>query len=67
MQEAKEVICAYSIDSINATVDNCSFPDKLKEADVRAIYKKGDPCQIVNYRPISILSAMSKNILTNNQ
>ena len=60
IQEAKEVICPYLTDSINATIDSCIFPDKLKEADVRAIYKKGGSCQIVNYRPINILSAISK-------
>ena len=43
IQEAKEVICPYLTDSINATMDNCVFPKKLKEAEVRAIYKKGGP------------------------
>ena len=60
IQEAKEVICPYLTDCINATMDNCCFPDKLKEADVCAIHKKDDTCQKVNYRPISVLSAMSK-------
>ena len=60
MQEAKEVICPYLADSINAAMDNRVFPEKLKETEVRAIYKKGDTCQIMNYRPISILSALSK-------
>ena len=45
---------------INATMDNCYFPDKLKEADVCAIHKKDDTRQKVNYRPICVLSAMSK-------
>ena len=31
-----------------------------KEVDKHVLYKKGDPYQIVNYRPISFLSAMSK-------
>ena len=60
IQEAKGVICPYLTDSINAAMDNCVFPEKLKEAEVRAIYKKGDPCQISNFWPISILSALSK-------
>ena len=60
IQEAKEVICPYLTDCINATMDNCCFPDKLKEADVCAIHKKDDTCQKVNFRPISVLSAMSK-------
>ena len=60
IQEAKDTICPYLTDCINATIDNCVFPDKLKEAVVCAIYKKGDPGQKGNYRPISILLAMSK-------
>ena len=54
------MICPYLADSINAAMNNCVFPEKLIEAEVRAIYKKGDTCQIMNYRPISILSALSK-------
>ena len=41
IQEAKEVICPYLADHINAAMDNCVFPEKLKEAEVRAIYKLG--------------------------
>ena len=54
------MICPYLTDCINATMDNCCFPDKLKETDVCVIHKKDDRCQKVNYRPISVLSAMSK-------
>ena len=39
IQEAKEVICPYLADSINAAMDICVLPEKLKEAEVRAIYK----------------------------
>ena len=52
IQEAKEVICPYLTDSIYAGTDSCVLLDKLKEADVRAIYTKGDPCPVVNYRRI---------------
>ena len=60
IQEAEEVICPYVTDSINATMESCLFPEKLKEVEVRAIYMKGNTCQIMNYRPINILSALSK-------
>ena len=60
IQEAKEAICPYLTDSINAAMNSCVFSEKRKEAEVSVIYKKGDTCQIMSYRPISILSARSK-------
>ena len=54
------MIFPYLTECINATMDNCCFLDKLKEANVCAIHKKDDTCQKVNYRPISVLSATSK-------
>ena len=38
------------------------FPDKLKIAKVVPIFKKGDKLNINNYRPISLLAAISKVI-----
>ena len=36
------------------------FPDKLKIARVISLYKAGDPANISNYRPISVLPCFSK-------
>ena len=55
IQEAKEVICPYLTDCINATIDSCCFPCKLKETDVCAIQR-----MIHAKTSISVLSAMSK-------
>ena len=38
------------------------FPDRLKYAIVKPIFKKGDEQDVTNYRPISLLTAFSKVI-----
>jgi hypothetical protein len=36
------------------------FPDRLKYAIIRPLYKNGDKCDACNYRPISLLTSLSK-------
>ena len=36
------------------------LPDILKEAYVTPIYKKGDPLEAENYRPISVTPTLAK-------
>jgi hypothetical protein len=38
------------------------FPDRLKYAIIKPIFKKGDDQEIMNYRPISLLTSFSKVI-----
>lgn len=45
---------------INLCIKNNIFPNKLKEALVIPIFKKGDPEDPNNYRPISLLPIISK-------
>ena len=45
---------------INQSLITGIFPDKLKIAKVVPFYKKGDIAKCDNYRPISLLSAISK-------
>ena len=40
---------------------NASFPDNLKLTHEVLIYKKNNRSDKANYRPVSILSALSKN------
>ena len=44
----------------NQSISMCKFPDSLKVARVKALFKKGDKSEPNNYRPISILPSVSK-------
>lgn len=44
----------------NFCIDRKMFPRTWKEAYVTAVFKKGDPAQINNYRPISLLNVLGK-------
>ena len=45
---------------INASIRQCQFPRDLKLANVSPVFKKKDNLDKVNYRPVSILPAISK-------
>ena len=45
---------------INFSFEQNKFPKKLKRADIIPIFKKNDPLNKENYRPLSILSHMAK-------
>ena len=47
-------------DIINDSIKNGVFPDELKLAEVIPLFKKADPFDKSNYRPVSLLSHMSK-------
>ena len=45
---------------INQSILTGIFPDQLKLAKVKPLYKKGEKCCLDNYRPISLLPTISK-------
>lgn len=58
-------LCKFELlEPINLIINQCitsgTFPDQLKIARVSAIFKKGNKKIFDNYRPISILPAISK-------
>ena len=54
-------ICSSSILRIvNNGINVSHFPDELKLADVTPVFKKEDPTNVKNYRPVSVLPVMSK-------
>lgn len=54
--EIPEVLCHL----INNSFKYGIFPDQLKMALIKPLYKKGDPRLMENYRPISLLPSFSK-------
>ena len=47
-------------DLYNFSLEKGKFPNIWKQANVTPIYKKDDPSEVSNYRPISLLSTVGK-------
>lgn len=60
LQNLKNELCSPLTIVINQMIETGQFPDILKIAKVTPIYKKDDPTLISNFRPISVLSSISK-------
>ena len=59
----KQCVNAYLphlTNSINCSIHHSSFPQELKLSEVIPVYKKLDPLQKENYRPVSLLPHVSK-------
>ena len=56
----KTIISPYITKIINISYETKTFPDILKKAIIKPIHKKDDKNDISNYRPISILTVISK-------
>ena len=50
-------------DIINSSITNCTFPKELKLAEVTPLFKKADPFNKVNYRPVSCCHMFQKSIV----
>jgi hypothetical protein len=44
----------------NISLSSGVFPERLKHALIKPVYKKGDKLLTTNYRPISLLTSFSK-------
>ena len=60
LKSIKTEICSSVTIIINKSIITGIFPDRLKIAKVILILKTGDDTMLENYRPISILPAISK-------
>ena len=60
LKATREIVCPYLTDCINNAIYDCKFPDELKEADLSPFFKNADSTFKGNFRPISVLPAVSK-------
>lgn len=62
LKESGHIITKPLTHIINQMLSTGIYPEELKEAWVKAVYKKGDQKDKENYRPISLLSNVNKII-----
>ena len=55
MKDNKDLFSYFIFASFNNAVSNGVFPNELKQADIKSIYKKESRNEKQNYRPVSIL------------
>ena len=55
-----EVYLLFLTKAINLTITVNNFPEQLKKSKVILLYKKPEPLQKENYRPVNLLSHISK-------
>ena len=60
IKENKFIFSKVLSEIFNFYINNNTFFNGLKKADINPIYKKDDPFDKNNYRPISILPVLSK-------
>ena len=62
LKSAATIVCPTLLKIINSSFKTGVFPDSLKLAKILPIHKGGSKSDPSNYRPISILSVLSKII-----
>ena len=55
LKQTMEVHLKYLINTMNHSLKESAFLDELKQSEVILVYKKLDPLQKENYRPVSLL------------
>ena len=58
------LLTKISTDCINDAINKGVFPDSLKIANITPAHEKNKPADKENYRPVSLLSLLSKVLST---
>ena len=56
----KDIFAKFISNKFNHCIDEGEFPYELQHADIIPVHKKKDKCSKENYRPVSILTNISK-------
>lgn len=60
LKQCKEEFAPYLANLLNQSFTTCSFPDEIKLVKVRPLHKKDNKRLMHNYRPLSLVSSLSK-------
>ena len=60
LTESVDIYLPSLTNIISQSLKNGIFPDELKLTEVIPLFKKADPFDKINYRPVSLLSHMCK-------
>ena len=60
LKQSSDVFGPVLCELINKSLRNNRFPEELKLADITPVFKKDDATSVKNYRPVSVLPAVSK-------
>ena len=56
----QDIFANFITDYFNYYIVSGEFPDELKHADIIPVHKKNEKCNKKNYRPVSVLTSISK-------
>ena len=62
LKNNKDVLSKLLCDLVSLACVSGTFPQQVKTAKFISVYKKGDPLDCTNYRPISLYSNLGKLI-----
>lgn len=60
LHDGAEGLCDVIAHLINLSINNCVVPDCTKKAVVTPLFKKNNKLDVGNYRPVSVLTSLSK-------
>ncbi|MES9994358.1 MAG: reverse transcriptase family protein [Candidatus Thiodiazotropha sp.] len=60
LKELAQPLCAPLADLFNFSIAKGKVPNLWKQANVTPVFKKNDPSDVSNYRPISLLNTLGK-------